>query len=361
MPRLRSILILLLPFALANCGGGNSQHDSEKKARGTPWPTISTAEAGLNESALQTFAQAVGGNGVLIRYDKLAFTWGQPDKALDVASASKPVMAHFVFKAIEAGKIASLDEPVAKWLPELGHLNPALHHKDANITWRHLLNQTSCYGVTEAPGTAYDYNDFQTALLWTLIYEKVSNVPREEITAQVLGPQLFDLIGAQDKPKLRLQPEPKVNGRLVISPRDFARLGLVYLHGGKWNGQPIIDAAHVGTAIGSPLPLTLPRTQGKDADMLPHQRSYGGGKNQEDHLGCYTFMWWLNRDKELWPSLPADTFAAIGNGGPKTLMVIPSLDLVLAWNDANMKPLPLYAGGREQMEAVLVKLMDAVR
>jgi CubicO group peptidase (beta-lactamase class C family) len=213
--------------------------------------------------------------------------------------------------------------------------------------------------VSEAPGTAFDYNDYQTMLLWSLLYEKVNSATPDEATDKVLRLQLFDLIEAEDKPYLRIRENAPVSGRLAVSPRDFVRLGLVYLHGGKWKDRQVISAEHVQLALRTP--VTVPRTTGKDAEMLPDAKSYGGGKNQEEHLGCYSFMWWLNTDRKLWPSLPPDAFAAVGNGGVKVLMVVPSLDLVVAWNNANMKPLPLYTDGKVQMEAVLKKLMAAVR
>ena len=38
--------------------------------------------------------------------------------------------------------------------------------KDASITWRHLASQTSGYGLGEAPGKAYAYNDSALALYY---------------------------------------------------------------------------------------------------------------------------------------------------------------------------------------------------
>lgn len=352
--------LLLSSMLLMACASGCKDDPKPAKTPDrTTWPTIAAEAAKLDAAGLQAFAQVVGGNGVVVRHDAIAFTWGNPRRALDVASASKPVMVHFVLKAVESGKIPSLDEPVVKWLPALSSLNAALDHKDAKITWRHLINQTSCYGVTEAPGTAFDYNDFQTMLLWSLIYEKANETTADEVTEKVLLPQLFELIGAEDKPSLRIRGAANSSGRLVISPRDFARLGAVYLHGGHWGDKQIISAEHVKLALSTP--VTVPRTQGKDAEMLPDAKSYGGGKNQEEHLGCYSFMWWLNTDRKLWPSVPADAFAAVGNGGIKVMMVIPSLDLIISWNDAKMKPLPLCTTGKVQMEAVLRPLMAAVK
>ena len=69
------------------------------------------------------------------------------------------------FKAIELGLIGSLDEPILRWAPEIGNLNADLGYKDRAITFRHLLNQTSGYGLAEKPGEAFAYNDFATGLL----------------------------------------------------------------------------------------------------------------------------------------------------------------------------------------------------
>lgn len=37
-----------------------------------------------------------------------------------------------------------------------------------------------------------------------------------------------------------------------------------------------------------------------------------------------------------WPDAPPDTYAALGHGGKRALVIIPSLDLVATWNDANI-------------------------
>ena len=329
------------------------------------WPTLSADEAGLDSNNLKAFSDSIVGNGVVVRHDSLAYSWGRPHVPYDVASAEKPVMVHLVFKAVEKGLIANIDDPVVKWEPGLAKLNAPLDHKDKRITWRHLMNQTSGYGLIEEPGTTFGYNDFQTQMFWDVLFEKVFKVTPEDAAEKVLRPQLFDLIGALDKPSYRLRPPPQPTSRLVVSASDFARVGLVYLHGGRWKGQPIIDEKWVKLALTSPLPLSVPRTSGKDAEMLPGARSLGGGKNQEDNLGSYSFMWWLNKPdrtgKLLWPDLPTDAYAAAGNGGQKLLMVIPSLDLVVSWNSTNLERYEMWAGGRDQINAAIKRLLDAIK
>ena len=363
MNRLRILVCtcLALLCVVTACRRSKPKLNSELNA----WPVMTPAQAGFNADQLKVFSDAVAGNGVVVRHDSLVYSWGRPNVSVDVASAEKPIMVHLVFKAIEKGLIGSIDDPVVKWEPALAKLNAALDHKDTRVTWRHLMNQTSGYGLVEEPGAAYGYNDFQTQMFWDVLFEKVYAVSPDQAAEQVLRPQLFDLIGALDHPWYRIRPPPQTTSRLIVSARDFARVGLVYLHGGRWKDKQVIDEKWVKLAINSPLPLSLPRTSGKDAEMLPGARSLGGGKNQEDNLGSYSFMWWLNKPdrtgKLLWPDLPSDTFAAVGHGGVKVLMVIPSLDLVVSWNTSVLERLEMWGGGRDQINVAVKKLLDAVR
>jgi hypothetical protein len=101
----------------------------------------------------------------------------------------------------------------------------------------------------------------------------------------------------------------------------------------------------------------VPRTAGKKAEMLRGQRSIGGSNNQTDHLGSYSFLWWVNGiDREgvrHWPDLPVDACAALGHGGKRGLLVVPSLDLVVSWNDARID-------GGESENRVLRPVVGAV-
>lgn len=351
-------------LSLCGCKADRAGRGRTPSQRGS-LPVVSLADAGLDEKRLESFAEAVGGSGAVIRQDSVAFIWGNPKRPLDVASASKAVYAHLVFKAVEEGRIPSLDQPVVEWIPELARLNPALGHKDSRITWRHLINQTSCYGVTEEPGAAFDYNDYQTGLLWILLFHKVYDAAAADDCREVLRDALFDPIGTENDPSFRPMASNEVLHHLIISPLDFARIGLVYLHDGRWGDQQIISVGHVNRIRTAPLPPDFPRTAGRAAEMLSGAPSYGGGKNQDDHLGSYSHMWWLNkRDRDgalLFPSVPEDAFAAIGLGGKKVLMVIPSLDMVVSWNTERLAPASLSVFGRKQMDAVLKILCSAVK
>lgn len=309
---------------------------------GATWLEKPPAAVGLDPVALAAFREAVAGRGCVVRHGVMAYTWGDPAQRGEVASAVKPVLAHFLLKAVEEGRLASLDTPVATFEPRLNDINPDLDHKDRRITFRHMIFQISCYGVSEPPGTAFDYNDWQMGLLSDTLFNKVYATPWERVDAEVAGPRLFDRIGCQDRPHFTTaEASGHRAGRLSISVRDFARFGLLYRHEGQWAGRSLLARETARRAVTSPLPGSFPRTTAHAAAMIPGQRSHGSFKvpdDQTDHLGSYSFAWWTNgldRDGQRnWAGVPTDAFAALGHGGKRGVIVVPSLDLVASWNDS---------------------------
>ena len=68
----------------------------------------------------------VGGRGCVTRYGYLAYAWGDHTRRGDVASACKPLNAHFLFKAAEEGRVPGLDQRVSEWEPRLNEINADL-------------------------------------------------------------------------------------------------------------------------------------------------------------------------------------------------------------------------------------------
>lgn len=261
----------------------------------------------------------------------MAYQWGDVSRATDVASAMKPVLSTLLFLAIQEGRLPGPEARVAEFEPRLEMLNGG---KDRAITWRHLASQTSGYGLSEPPGTAYAYNDFAIALYYDTLTRRVYGQPGTDVLRQRLAeplgfedPYTFEAFGPDDRP-----------GRLAVSMRDFARFGLLILRRGRWGDRSLLPEGVVARMTESPIPAELPRTAGREADMLPGQRSIGGTRNiTAIGPGYYTYNWWRNGTNHLGQRLfvdaPADTVVASGHGGLRCLWVIPSLDLVVAWND----------------------------
>ncbi len=308
------------------------------------WATLEPCQAGLDPGRLEALAAQLGGRGCIVRHGRMVCTWGDTSLRADIASAAKPIYTHLLLKAVEDGHIASLDDPVATVEPRLGRINAALGHKDRRITWRHLAGQTACYGVAEPPGSAFDYNDWQMALLWDCLFLKVYGATYETVDEQVLRPLLTDILRCQDDPTMMAFGPGSRPGRIAISVRDFARFGLLYLREGTWNGRQAISRERARMVVTSPLPAALPRTAGVQAEMIPGQRTIGSSlvpDNQTDHFGSYSWLWWINgvdrEGRRHWPGAPADAYGAFGHGGVRALVIVPSLDLVASWNDARIE------------------------
>ena len=295
---------------------------------GKEWETCTPETVGLSAEKLVALSELVGGRGCVVRHGKLAFAWGDQTKSYDIASAVKPIISTLLFLAIQEGKLVSPDALVADFEPRLKSLN---NGKDGTMTWRHLASQTSGYGLAERPGAAYSYNDYALALYYDTLTEKVFQQPGLAAFRQRLAdPMQFQDPISFDKPR---------PGRLALSVRDFARFGLLALRKGKWRDQQLVPSSAFEMMFNSPIPASIPLTSKRDAEMMPGQRSLGGTKSiTPNGPGVYSFNWWLNRidkeDRRMLPSAPLDTVLASGHGAKRTLWVIPSLDIVVSWNDS---------------------------
>jgi hypothetical protein len=312
------------------------------------WESRTAADVGLDAATLDAMREFMGGRGCIVRRGYLVYEWGDITKANDVASALKPWITHFLFVAVEERLLPSVEARVVEYAPCLIDLNSDLNFKDRQITFQHMANQTSCYGVRESPGDAFDYNDWQMALFWDTLFLNVYGATMETVDDAVLRPRLTDRLQCEDSPTfLAFGPGDRA-GRFAVSPRDFARFGLLYLRGGNWDGEQLISKEHVAQITTSPLPNTIPRTTGEEAEMCPGQRTIGSQKVPDDqtpHEGSYSWLWWVNGvnadGERLWPDAPHDIFAALGHkNGMRGMAVFPSLDIVLSWNDTNLGNMP---------------------
>ena len=143
---------------------------------------------------------------------------------------------------------------------------------------------------------------------WTLGYIVRRTVENELGEEYLTWPQraLFDKIGIR-----RFVMETDIYGNFILTgynygtPRHWARLGLLYLQRGMWNGERLLPEEFVDF-VQSPAPAWDPPV-------------YGG-------------LFWLNPADETGrrriPSLPADAYNASGAGDQRTY-IIPSRDLVI--------------------------------
>ncbi|MCA9039419.1 MAG: serine hydrolase [Planctomycetaceae bacterium] len=320
------VQILGIPLVAAD------KNDLKPVFPGKEWERRSPEELGLDAEKLKEYREFVGGRGCIVRNGYLVESWGEYDRPHDVASAVKPFYSYLMIQALANGKLKSFDAPVANYWSDLPKIKESPGHSDLKLTFRHFGFQTACLGFTEAPGTAFDYNDGTMGFFWDTLINKVYGVPWEEAETEVIGPLISQPLQFQDGTPNILQ---RNTGRFQVSARDFCRFGLLFLNEGHWKEEQILSREMVTMAISEPLPLSIPRTAGNESETVFPLRSIGGRGNQCDHNGGYSWMWWLNktaRDGELWfKDVPDNFYACFGHGGREGMAILPEQGIIVSW------------------------------
>ena len=228
----------------------------------------------------------------------------------------------------------SLDTPIYQLIPE-GH--PLSDGRKAAITIGHVLQMTSgirgelsavhgcvtgpgdgpfefalgrCpnrFGVSVAdlsgpPGTRWDYSDPAFCHLSLAFAHAFGEELADVLEARVLRPAgIGDASWERQGGAGHLGPHTNAHSGFIVSARDLARFGYLFLRGGLWRGEQLVPRAWVELATRS------------SQDLNP---SYGYG-------------WVVNTQGTTWPYLPTDAFAANGFRSNRCY-VVPSLDLVVA-------------------------------
>ena len=288
----------------------------------------------MDEAKLEEMARLVQGNGCIIRHGHEAFRWSRPDRMQGTWSAMKPVLSTLLVMGVQDGRLPGIDCFVADVEPRLRTLADGT---GAAITWRQLASQTSGYGLAEDPGKAFAYNDYAIALYYDSLFRGVLRANGDAVFRE----RIADPLGFEDEYDFEREGKARGLGLLKISARDFARFGLLLLRHGEWNGRTLIQPELVDTMLHSRVPAALPMTSGERGPMLPGQRTIGARSldNTEVGPGFYSFNWWLNADKRgdrLIPEAPADAVFALGLWGRCLLMIIPSWDIVVSWNESEV-------------------------
>ncbi len=305
------------------------------EAHETKWPRDLRAhlESGAFEPApdneiLGPVAPRGAPNGLVFRHGRLAASWGdtrQVDMTFSVAKSYLSILAGI---AVGDGLIADLDEPVGRSVAD-GHF--AGPHNGA-VTWRHLLQNSSEWEGTlfgksdridrnrslasedrgrpadakgaarplQAPGSFWEYNDVRVNVLSLALLHRFGRALPDVFAERVMQP-----VGASGDWRWagyhnswvevggrRLQSVSgggHWGGGLFIHAEDQARVGLLMLQDGCWDGRRILPE---GWVAASTTPCALnPR---------------------------YGLYWWLYSDGTYQPAAPRSSVFASGAGGNVT-------------------------------------------
>lgn len=214
-----------------------------------------------------------------IRYEQ--YWEGYSDSSLSNSfSMAKSIVGLLIGVAVDEGKIKSIDEPVADYIPEFKE------GEKSKITIRHLLMMSSgldwnegyasltsqvteaYYGsdlykqvtnlkVASPPGKEWSYKSCDPELL-AIILTKATGVPLAEYASE----KIWKPVGALNTAQWSLDHKnglEKAYCCFYSNARDFARFGKLALNDGKWNSKQLVDSAYV-SLITHPNGLTDPET-----------------------------------------------------------------------------------------------------
>jgi len=260
-----------------------------------------------------------GPSGMILKKGQLVKKWGDTDRVDMTFSVTKSYLSTLVGEALEEDMIWSVNDPVKDYVWD-GKYDGEHNSK---ITWKHLLRQTSDWSGTlwgghdwadrppeegglddwknrdyNEPGTVMEYNDVRVNLLAYSLLQVV----RKPLPVY-LKEQIMDPIGASSTWRWFGYDNSWTNvdgvniqsvsggghsgGGLFINTEDHARFGLLFLSGGNWKGQQIIDPKWI-----------------EEATMKPE---IGGN---------YGYMWWLNhKGARHMDGISEELYYAAGFGG----------------------------------------------
>lgn len=232
---------------------------------------------------------------LVMKHDSLVYEWYAPGYSdssyTNPFSVTKSIMGVLTGIALKEGKIKSLDEPVADYIPEYCD-----YTMRENITFRHLLTMSSgmkyydralnpfgplsrlYYGPDsrkfvrtlkpEKPaGTEWRYKNSDTEVL-SIALRNAVGVNMSEYASE----KLWQPIGAERDGKWVIDDQQDAVEKafccLYTNARDLAKIGLLYKHHGRVNGVQIVDSSYVQESI---TPVILPH--GDKAGKI--QKNYG--------------------------------------------------------------------------------------
>jgi CubicO group peptidase (beta-lactamase class C family) len=327
------------------------------------WPTATPAEQGMDAARLQVAYQVarsqphlksllVVRNGFLVAEEY--FTTDDDTAITNIHSVTKSFMSALVGIAIRDGHIASVNQSIADYL--VPGIVPSMDDAHRAITIRHLLTMTSGLQWDEsAGGESEAFASSGLDAFWEYTLSKpVVDVPGSRVTYNSGNGILLSLILTQATGMSTLDYARDVllaplgidslawykdgeywNGgsRMWMRPRDMAKLGTIYVNGGRSNGQQVIPADWIHQSLTPVTALGVPYRYGPI-----NTTNYG-------------FLWWIDREPFR------DAFFAWGWGG-QFIYCVPALELVVV--TSTNSPALDEITRREVEKSVLELIIDRV-
>ena len=304
-----------------------------------PFPRVTPESVGIPSKAIEAFVHNAKVSGIemhslmVLRHGKVcAEGWWKPygpEKLHNVHSFTKTFVATAIGLLVEDGVI-SLEDKLLSFFPEEAPENPSenlqkmnLHHLLSMSTGHHdepnirgtkdFVRAFLAWPVEHEPGTWFRYNSQASHMLGRVIHKVTGKTFPEFLRERILDKMGFGHIECS----LAGDGFPSGGGGFALTTEDMARLGQLYLDGGKWKGEQLVPESWIRAA-------TVPQSDNSNGEHRD---------GNEDWEAGYGYQLWQN---DPWLSYRFD-----GAFGQEAL-VYPEQDLLVICTAATSKIAELF-------------------
>lgn len=319
-----------------------------------PWVSVKPETEGINKARLDEFAKQLALRHtrafILVRGSHIVFEWyaGNIKKTtkFSTAAMAKAVTAIPVLLSALSENRIKLDDPLWKYYPALEHTalrsqilirhlafhTSGIEDVDFNLAredrledWKmdYYKNRSKRFHVALdsapvnfTPGTRGEYSGVGYYALAYAITKSLQGQQADNLKDYLRTKIMRPLDIPDSSWKLNYGESYLIDGMelyaigsgATYTARATARIGELMLNNGIWQGRNLLNPEWI--------------------DEVLARNTEPGPLISENH------GWTLNKQK-LWPSLPPDAFAGLGNNH-QVILVIPSLDLVMVRHGASL-------------------------
>ncbi len=299
--------------------------------------------AALQDPELYVDSMTIIRNGTLV-----ADFYNNPlyprDELHVVHSVTKSIVSVLVGIAIEKGYIDGVDVRLVDLFPDRRIQN--LDERKQRLAIRDLLSmQTGLHSrdsylyahdglfalqhspdwvefaldlpMAAEPGERFDYSNISTFLLGVILQRTTGEDPLDFAREHLFGPLGIDDV----RWEWNSEGQPIAWARMWLKPNDLAKIGLLFLRRGEWEGEQLVPASWVRESV-TPWAYPPNAVDVLNADMSRNRdasrRGWISARFFRPFSDGYGYQWWLDRD---------GTYAAMGTSG-QFLIVAPEQGLV---------------------------------
>ena len=290
-------------------------------APGADWQRGSPKDAGFRSDGFEALEMQLvtlpTTAFMVVTGGRVVYSYGDLAQACYLASARKSVLSMLYGEHVANGAI-KLDKTMA----ELGIDEPdGLLPIEKTAKVRDLLIASS--GVyhpagspgddpnspprgSKEPGRFFHYNNWDFNVLGAIFEKAAGKTVFAALNEELAKPLQFQDFQVSRQRMMGFESRSRFLAyHLFLSARDMARLGLVMMRGGDWNGQQVVPAAWVKESTTTRVP--------------------GSAVGRGGELG-YGYLWWIpeTRKTAAW----AGSYLASGQFG-QFILVLPAIDTVI--------------------------------